>query len=393
MTTKTLHDQIGLSVQVGQPVARGGESMFGLTRELAGLSRTVNAFGGYGPASLNLTAGVYDLYDWVQDGLGRDIAVFDGDGQSIYNGFVDKVTLNTGVVSITRGPLSNVANRVSAMYVPIIDDTVDPPVLGNRTETTIAEDGISQGKYGIIERVLSLGNCLDADATQIRDTYLEENREPETSQQVSLYGGGGGDLTLTVECLGYADWLDLLVYNDTTTNLSVELTTKLLSILTAEQAVNGLFSTDTSMVKWNAVLTSSYEGENRTPMAIIKALAAYGGGSDERWLFGVYDNRRVYYNAIPTTIEYQHRIMSSSQVIQRPDESKVQPWSVMPGKWLFMPDLLTGFAGDPLDLKADPRATFIESVTYTAPYGLTISGSKVNTLPQRLSKLGLGGVN
>lgn len=392
-TTKTLTNTLGLSIHVGQPLARGGGEMFSLAKEMNGFSRTVNAFGGYGAASLQLNAGTFDLYDWVQDGLGRDITVFDGDGQSIYNGYVDKVTLNAGAVSVTRGPLSTIANRVSAMYVPIIDDLVDPPVLGSRTETVINEDTASQGKYGIIEKVLSLGNCLDADADQIRDTYLEESREPETSQQVNLYGGGGGELSLTVECSGYLDWLEMMVYNNTATPLSVELSTKIASILTAEQAVNGIFSTDTSMIEFNGVLTSSYEGENRTALAIIKALAAHGDIYDARWLFGVYENRRVHYQAIPTTIEYQHRIHSTNQVIQRPDESKVQPWSVMAGKWLFMPDLLSGFAGDPLDLRSDPRALFIESVTYTAPYGLSINGSRVATLSQKLSKLGLSGVN
>jgi hypothetical protein len=331
------------------------------------------------------------IYDWIEKGLGRDVEMFDGGGQTVYNGFVNKITCNFGAVSVSRGPLVNIANRVSAMYVPIIDETVAPPILGQRTETTIAEDTISQAKYGIVEKVLSIGNALDVDADSIRDLYLAENKDPESTQQVSM-GGGGGDIGLTLECSGYIDWLELFVFNDVTTPLSVELTTKILSILTAEQAVNGIFSTNVSGVDFNGVLTSSYEAENRTAMAIIKAILAHGDINDARWLFGVYANRMVHYSIMPSTVEYLHTIRTRNQEITRPDESKVEPWSVLPGKWLFMPDLLP-LHTDPDELRLDPRALFIESVTYTAPYGLQINGAKVNTLNQRLARLGLSGIS
>ena len=292
---------------------------------------------------------------------------------------------------MTRGPLTAIANRVSAMYVPIIDETVDPPVLGNRTETTIAEDTVSQASYGIVEKVLSIGNTLDADADSVRDTYLNENKNPETSQQVNLSGGGGG-VDMTIESAGYMDFFDLFVFNDVATPLSVELTTKILSLLTAEQAVNGIFNTNVSHIDWNAVLTSSYEAENRTAIAILKAIIAFGDINDSRWTFGVYQDRLVYYNAMPTDVEYQHRLHSQNQVIFDLNNARVEPWSVMPGRWLFMPDLLSGYAKDPTDLRADPRALFIESVTYNAPYGLSISGAKVATLSQKLAKMGLSGI-
>ncbi len=389
MTTPTLHDQTGIAVLVNQPVWKGDTGSFSITRELSGFTCTKNALGGFGNASIQVTASLNTLYDWFADGIGRDILVVDGDGLVVYNGFANKITINTGGLAVTRGPLSSLANRVSCMYVPILDETVDPPVLGDRTENEIAEDATSQAKYGIVEKVLSIGNALDEDADSVRDLYLDEHREPEVSQQISF---GGGELSLTIECAGYYEMFDLFVYNNTATPMSVELTTKILAILTAEQAVNAIFSTNTSHIGWNAVLTSSYEAENRTAGAILKAMLAHGGGSDERWILGVYEDRVVHYDAMPTTIEYQLRIHGRSQVVRRLDNTTVHPWAVMPGKWLFMPDLLPGYAKDPTDLKADPRAMFIESVTYTAPYGLSVSGGKVETLSQRMSKLGLGGI-
>jgi hypothetical protein len=38
------------------------------------------------------------------------------------------------------------------------------------------------------------------------------------------------------------------------------------------------------------------------------------------------------------------------------------------------------------------RTLFIESVRFTAPYGLSITGGVINTLRQQLAQWGLGGI-
>jgi len=64
---------------------------------------------------------------------------------------------------------------------------------------------------------------------------------------------------------------------------------------------------------------------------------------------------------------------------------------VQPGKWLLYPGFLVGRT-TPAALRQDTRVEFVERVTFTAPYGVSHSGSKVATLPQRLARLGLGGM-
>ena len=64
---------------------------------------------------------------------------------------------------------------------------------------------------------------------------------------------------------------------------------------------------------------------------------------------------------------------------------------VKPGKWIFFPDFLMGKALDDLDdFRLDPRYMLVESVRYTAPYGLSLSGGKISTFSQILAQKGLG---
>jgi hypothetical protein len=44
------------------------------------------------------------------------------------------------------------------------------------------------------------------------------------------------------------------------------------------------------------------------------------------------------------------------------------------------------------NIRQDPRNIFVESLAYTAPYGLILNGGKISTLSQRLAQKGLGGI-
>ena len=54
-------------------------------------------------------------------------------------------------------------------------------------------------------------------------------------------------------------------------------------------------------------------------------------------------------------------------------------------------DFLPGMVA-PTDLYEDPRAMFIEGVTFAAPGDLSVRGGNLETLPQVLAQLGLSGV-
>jgi hypothetical protein len=124
---------------------------------------------------------------------------------------------------------------------------------------------------------------------------------------------------------------------------------------------------------------------------VILALIALGDVNDDRWTFGIYNDQKAHYGVIPSTPFYQHRIASESQRIETyAGNARVFPWDVRPAQWVFLPDFLVGRV-QPTELRLDPRYVFIESVRYTAPWGIELTGSKVDSISQVMAQLGLGG--
>jgi hypothetical protein len=134
-----------------------------------------------------------------------------------------------------------------------------------------------------------------------------------------------------------------------------------------------------------------YLNDNAAAWSLIQGLVARGDSSDNRYIFGIYNGRVPTYEAIPTDFEYQQRLSDPAQRVETPQGIEVKPWDVTAGKWLFVPDFLIGQV-QPTDLRLDPRMIFIESLTYTMPWGLSIQGGKTDKLSQKLAKLGLGGI-
>jgi len=65
----------------------------------------------------------------------------------------------------------------------------------------------------------------------------------------------------------------------------------------------------------------------------------------------------------------------------------VDPWDVLPARWVFLYSFLPG-RGQPAALRDDPRFLFIESVRFSAPSTVQISGQKVSRIPQMIARLG-----
>lgn len=363
-----------------------------MTQKYTSYGHEILALGGYWTASLTLTVPLREAEKWYEEGLGVQIKVYNHVGYMIWEGFVNQVTLNAGAASEVRGPLMNLANRASSVYSPL-DVSVYPPVTGATTTTVIAENSESQALFGIIEKIISAGTATDANAEKVRDVYLEENAYPETSGELSLAPGNAQSAVVTLDCLGNVHWLLAFVYNNYDTGVDY-LSEKIKAILTADP--NGVIATDFRNIAENLFLTPNMETESRFAWDILTELVALGNDADDtRRLFGVYADRMASYQPMPTTIEYLHRLGDPAQRVTTPDNVTVYPWDVLPGKWLFVPDFLVGrarvVATAPSDLRKDPRNKFVESVRYTAPWGLDISGGKTDRLSQLLAKLTYNG--
>ncbi len=371
-----------LSIQVSDPLWKSN-FLFTLTGMENRYSQTIEAIGGYNNAQFNVKDSQTDIEDWIDNGLGRHIETYDEAQNKIWDGFVNRISANLGSLTVTRGPMLDIANRVSIVFSTIIT-TVTPPLFGIRVQTALANDVSSQTDFGIIEKILSSGGVRPTEAEQIRDTFLAENKEPQTSQNINI--PPSQEISVTIECLGYIHLTKVFPFNSTQTGLQ-NLSTRIGQIFDASPTV----TFDTSGIASNTTQVRAFENDNNIAWGLLKGLTAKGDASDNRFNLGVFTDQRVKYEQVVNEIVYQERLSDPESRIETLSGERVFPWNVLPGRWLFIPDFLIG-QSQPTDLRLDPRAVFIESVTFTAPWGLRIVGGKADRLPQRLARLGLSGI-
>ena len=394
MPTASFYEGTGISVAVYKPSIDlsgptydpEGEYLFALTDQLNDYEHAIAAWRGFLSVRIRLTDNVNTVEDWFESGLGRFLRISNRAGGRVHEVVVNQIEIELGGVKVTRGPMFEIANRASVAYAIILDDTVAPPVVGDRTVTTLAENADSQARYGIIEQTLSGGTLNTTDAEQLRDTFVAENANPETSQTLSI--GGEGGLSITLDCVGFWKWLDVYPYSAVGAGTQSN-SAKIIAALDADQ--NDAISTDQTRIDANGYLTTEYDNDDSTALSVIKATVALGDAGDDRWLFGVYEDQIPYYQEMPTDIAYVFSIADPAQHIKTYDcGAIVDPWDVRPGRWLFYSDFLVNRPQSSV-MREDPRVEFIEEVRYRFPTGLEINGRKVGTLQQLLAKFGLGG--
>lgn len=380
----TIYTDTGISIDVFPSLFSSSSGYISLTDEIDSYSHTIDAMGGYRSAQLALTGSQEDAEDWLENGLARLVLVYNNAGEIVWEGFVNQVGISIGGLRVTRGPVLDVANRVTADYTPL-DTSVSPPVAGNQTTTTAINDTSSQALYGIIARVLSGGRCSAADMAQSCQVYLQDNALPVVNQQLDLLGGDA--VKISLELAGFVEYLDKNPYALEST-ASTTVRAKLLLALAAEP--NSILSTDYNGIVANTLATPAQQ-DQQSIWSVIKDLCALGDASYNRYLFGLYAGRKARYNAVPATFDYQMRL--SESLIERFGGEEIEPWNVLPGRWLFYVDFLSGRGSLSAPDRDDPRCQLIESLTYTAPWGLSLSGGRTDKISQRLAQIsGSGGI-
>jgi len=375
-----------LTITADTPLWRSGSNPWEITQQNRDYEHTVEAVGGYWSARFTIRGGRSLIDDWLQDGLGRHVEVFDHSLTKIWEGFVNRVDANYGPLAATRGPLLDIANRVWVSYSSIEYDEDNNPIVGTREETTRNNDTDSQALWGIVPKLLSSGGLEYGQAEVIRDTYAANHALPRTSKR--FRSDSKADTSVTVDCLGYVRWMNW-VYA-LTTGGNMDASAKIIDVLGDTPNVAWL-AFDTTHVDSNPLQVPAWEDESKLAWSVIKDTVVRGDASYNRWLFGIYNNLEAWYHAAPTTVEYQQRLSQPKPTVEHIDGHEIYPWQVRPGKWLMFPDFLIGQAPS-LDLREDPRAMFIESVTFRAPDVLDMRGGSVDTVDALVAQLGLLGV-
>jgi len=353
-----------------------------LSSQIESYSHTIQAVGGYWSAQFKINTDQLTLEKWVTEGLGRHIEVTDNAAVIIWEGFVNKISASLGPLDFVTGPMMNVDNDVTLSYTTL-DTTGVAPVFG-APKTLQVTNTASIAKYGQWPAVVSGGDISDARAADQIGSYLAENAWPTNSKSVNM--GNAANPQVSVECLGYIHLYEKMPYT-AAAGVDVNLSDKIIAVLNAQ--LNDITDTDFNYIASNVLQVPPIEGKQNSGWQVIKNLLSFGDAAFNRYLFGMYANQMPVYAAAPLTLEYQQQLSDPEQKVVALGGGRVLPWHILPGKWLVFSDFLVGET-EPADLRQDPRAMFIESLTYTAPWGLQMRGGKTDTFAQQLAQAGLG---
>jgi hypothetical protein len=393
-TVASFFQRHGISVNVSDPLVWAERSNLGnIAAIIDSYDHEIKADGGFFKATIGLSTTRAAVDDWFINGVGRHIEVSSAGLATVFEGYVDSVTLTYGGLELQRGPLREVLNSADLVF-STIDSTAEPPATGDRRRLSdingsYTNDTESQAMYGIWRKVLSTGGISeDSDPDLIVDSRIADDRIPTTSQRFRTGATKGASLKLNVE--GYYRWLDY-PYNHLTGG-DVAISTKMQAVLTADP--NAIISTNYDYITANTYQVSQYEDKDRKAWTVLGDLVEYGDANNLRYTLGLYEDRIAYYAGMTEDIDYVQRMGSDTQRVETEQGGFVYPWDVRPAKWLFYADVLTGL-DEPVTLaerREDPRYEFIETVRYTAPWGLAHNGEKQGTAKQALQKFGLTGV-
>jgi hypothetical protein len=152
----------------------------------------------------------------------------------------------------------------------------------------------------------------------------------------------------------------------------------------------GYLSSTNSSIVTNTTAVTPYEGEWSEAGSIIKTLVELGDVAYNRYKFMIGPGRFITYAAVPTIVKYFRAFTDSRQGITD-SFGPVMPWAVQPGEWVLLTDWLAAKEAPVSTFYQDSRYMLIEQVSYTAPWGLSLSAGRTDRLNQMIAQLGLKG--
>lgn len=380
--------QTGLNITYSYPLLSVGNGMYigSLSDQVESYSHETRSVGGYYSASMSFKTNDVVSQDWIMNGVGRHIEVFNPGQQIVWEGLVDKVTMNIGNFSISVGPLitKEVANRVKIKY-SVVDYSISPPATGVTITSAVANNTASQNRFGIIERVLSGNELTETLAQSIRDSWLTEHAFPPIVVSSTLLGNS--EPTLTIDCLGYWNYLSTWTYTNATAG-SQTIREKIIAVL--EDSPNALFSENYSRISNNETDVAEQDS-GKTPDTILTELTSLGDSASNRYTIGMYAGRQLVYEPIPTQVGYVQHVGAGISTL---DGRRVNSWDIVPGKWVYYTGFLrprsipTSLAG----LASDPGSGLIETVSFTAPGDVSITSARFSKLDQLFARMGMSGI-
>lgn len=318
---------------------------------------SISAIGGFDTASCDIALrSVSEGQEFLDQFLGNRVAIYvDNPIEPIWEGFINRITLNSGLVQYSIG-LDEMANRVRCVYCATNGNSAI-------TQTAVTNDTGSQGLFGIKQAQVDLGYMQGGvGVTILRDTVLAQRAWPKSS----ITRGSGGDTLLHIEMLGFYHTLKWEDYRQAA-SANAQLGNIVDAILAA--LVNGTTFLDNADTTETAANTSVIDQQTIRGETAWDALMKVQetGDTTNYYVLGVTPTlfrtgtRRLYYRQASSTITYTARQSDGLRVRNRYGQL-ISPWLVKPDSGIRISDNLIGWNG----IGDNPTESYIMDINYNA---------------------------
>lgn len=351
---------------------------------VSGWRHKITANIGFDTASFNLIASKRELEEMFFEGCGRRITRFTPDGHGVvWDGYIAEMVLNEPGLQL-RISLREMANGVIVNYIPT-DTSTNPPTYGAEWWAGPVNDAPSQAQYGIKQKLFvpPMNKLTAADAQQFANVLLAHYRTPIRS---GLISSGSSQSNLQIVCDGYMHTLGWHTYNQ----YALSGTDNADTILSTIASVTGQGFIASQDLDTNTTQVQKYFSNFDRGYDLVQLIASFGDGSYNRWLAYVLEDRVLHYKPASTTVDYLRRIEDGRQEIRDVGGRVIPYWEIRPNHWIRTTDVFP-HALNPASLKDDFQVSYIESVEWTEPDGLTLSGSPGDNLQVIVARMAAQG--
>ncbi|RMG92687.1 MAG: hypothetical protein D6706_16400 [Chloroflexi bacterium] len=356
-----------------------------------GYNHTIQAVGGDWQARIKINGdGGISLSAWL-NAIGADVTVY-AKTDVIWRGVVDTVTTTNGRVSVTNGSLfGQMTNRVRALYQTVRYNT-NPPIGGQPVQTDWLDDKTSQDIYGILEQIVNGGEALSSEIDNLLATILKDRAYPKRSVRYNS-SGAGETVSVNIEAKGYVHYLTKKMNTaviDSTANTAIQ---TLLDLVTLPN--NVIFSYNLEENSYQ-IKVNGYEG-NRTIWDEIRRIVAVGSTNGNKYLFqfkGTPNGITAVYRQVNNTPQsgFDYHLKPDGELKVFGSNDPVPVHNIRAGRWLLV-DTDTGeIQAMDASIRLRSNAVFVESVQYTMPDSVQISGGTPEVSTMLMARMGLGGV-
>ena len=217
--------------------------------------------------------------DFISNGLMREVNIFNDEGGRDWQGFINKIVMDTGTARI-EADLSNMTNKAFVRY----NDA------GTVKRSTTITNTDSSDRFGVKERVLVGGEINLGVADQHAQQIINWQGWPSpTLREINLGGRVKDRPSLTIECLGYWHTLFWRTYNQTASTGDNDLSVVVKAVVDDVADFMRTFA-----INDNTTQVCQEFDSDRTAADVLRSLVGLGDGAFHRWVSG-FEFDRVFY--------------------------------------------------------------------------------------------------